>query len=115
MARHEWVVARPGISKRCAKAEETVNKLEIEESQEDNKGGIETVSIDLVHLNKKPSLLTAQLEMQSGKNTIVILYKIDTGSEGNIMPLFIFKTTVQKCHRRATAKIHKRPHQAKNI
>ena len=31
------------------------------------------------------------LEMQSGGNTIVIPYKIDTGSKGNIMPLFIFK------------------------
>ena len=29
--------------------------------------------------------------MQAGRNTIEIPYKIDTGSEGNIMPLFIFK------------------------
>ena len=33
----------------------------------------------------------AELEMQSGGNTIVIPYKIVMGSEGNIMPLFIFK------------------------
>ena len=29
--------------------------------------------------------------MQAGDNSIVIPYKIDTGREGNIMPLFIFK------------------------
>ena len=29
--------------------------------------------------------------MQAGANNIVILYKIDMGSKGNIMPLFIFK------------------------
>ena len=29
--------------------------------------------------------------MQAGKNIIEIPYKIDTGSDGNIMPLYIFK------------------------
>ena len=29
--------------------------------------------------------------MQAGKNIIEITYKIDTCSEGNIMPLYIFK------------------------
>ena len=32
-----------------------------------------------------------KLGTQSGGNTIVIPYKINTGSKGNIMPLFIFK------------------------
>ena len=53
---------------------------------QDSKGEIETVSIDLVHLNKNWSLLMAELEMHAGLNKIVIQYKIDTGSEGNIMP-----------------------------
>ena len=53
--------------------------------------------------------------MLSRRYTIVIPYKIDMGGKGNIMPLFIFKKTVQKCHIRATAKMHKRPYQAKNI
>ena len=68
-----------------------MNELEIEELQEGSEGEIETVSINSVHLNKNQSLLMAKLEMQSGGNTIVIPYKIDTGSKGNIMPLFIFK------------------------
>ena len=29
--------------------------------------------------------------MQVGKTTVEIPYKIDTGSEGNIMPSYIFK------------------------
>ena len=67
-----------------------MNELEIEELQEGKKGEIETASIDSVHLNKNQSLLMAELEMQSGRNTIVMPYEIDIGSEGNIMPLFIF-------------------------
>ena len=68
-----------------------MHKLEVEVAQEINEGEIETVSIDSVHLNKKWSLIQAKLEIQAGGNTMEIPYKIDTGSEGNIMPLFMFK------------------------
>ena len=37
-------------------------------------------------------MLTAELETCVGSNNMVILYKIDTGSDGNIMPWHIFKT-----------------------
>ena len=66
-------------------------KMEVEEAQEINAGELETVSIDSVHLNKIWSLITVKLEIQAGRNTIEIPYKIDAGSEVNIMPLFIFK------------------------
>ena len=33
----------------------------------------------------------AELEMHAGANKIIILYKIDTGNKGNIMPWHIFK------------------------
>ena len=68
-----------------------MHELEFKEVQEVNDGKIETVSIDSVHLNKDQSLITAKLEMQAGGNTVEIPYKIDTGSEGNIMALFMFK------------------------
>ena len=58
----------------------------VQDSQDEE---IETVSINLIYLNKNSLSLT--LEMQVGKNTVEILYKIDTGSKGNIMPLYIFK------------------------
>ena len=68
-----------------------MNELEVKKMQEINKGEPETVSIDSVHLNKNQSLITVKLEMQAGGNTIEIPYKIDTVSDSNIMPLFIFK------------------------
>ena len=74
-----------------SRRERAVNELEVEGVREGNKGKIETVSIDAVHLNKNWSLITVNLETQAGGNTIVVPYKVDTGNEGNIMPLFIFK------------------------
>ena len=74
-----------------SRRDRAVHELEVEVVHEVNEGEVETVSIDLVHLNENQFLITAKLEMQTGRNTIEILYKIDTGSEGNIMPLFKFK------------------------
>ena len=74
-----------------SKRDQAVHELEVEEVQEVNEGEVETVSIDSVHLNKNQFLITTKLETQVGRNTIEIPYKIDTGSEGNIMPLFMFK------------------------
>ena len=49
------------------------------------------MSINSIYLNRNQSLITAHLKMQVGNTTMEIPYKIDTGSEGNIMPLYIFK------------------------
>ena len=46
--------------------------MEVQESKEDSESKIETMSIDSVHLNKTQSLLTVNLEMQVGRNTIII-------------------------------------------
>ena len=73
-----------------SRRERAVNEIEFEMSQ-DSEGEIEMVIIDSAHLNKNLSLFTAELEMHSGPNKIVIPYKIDTGSEGNIMLWHIFK------------------------
>ena len=54
-------------------------------------GAIEEVSINSVYLYNKWSLITAQLDTQVGDNALKVLYKIDTGSEGNLRPLYIFK------------------------
>ena len=67
----------------------TVHEVEVEVSQENNK--IEELSVTSVHLNNKWLLITADLEMQVSKNTVKIPYKIDTGSEGNLMPLYSLK------------------------
>ena len=36
-------------------------------------------------------MLTNKLDMHAGDDKITIPYKIDTGSDGNIMPWYIFK------------------------
>ena len=33
----------------------------------------------------------ANLKTMAGNNTITVPYKIDTGSKGNLMPLYIYK------------------------
>ena len=68
-----------------------VNEIELEALQEYSEDGIETVSIDSVHVNKNWSLLMEELEMHAGDNKIIVPYKLDMGSEGNIMPWHIFK------------------------
>ena len=74
-----------------SRRDHVVHELEVEVAQETQEGKIETVSIDSVHLNRHWLLITAHLEMQAGKNFIEIPYKIDMGSEGNIMLLYIFQ------------------------
>ena len=69
-----------------------VNEIELEVSQEYSEGKIKSVSIDSVHMNKNWSLLMADLEMHAGDNKIILPYKIDTGSKGNIMLWHIFKS-----------------------
>ena len=74
-----------------SKSNHAVHELQVKMAQDSQDEEIETVSINSIYLNKNWSLTTADIEMQVGKNTVEILYKIDTGSEGNIMPLYIFK------------------------
>ena len=51
----------------------------------------EVVSINSLYINRTRSLIMAKLERQAGKTVLEIPYKIDTGSEGNIMLLYIFQ------------------------
>ena len=71
-------VARLGTSGKCAGAKETVQFMKI-------------VSINSLYVNRKWSIIMAKLEMQEGNTALEIPYKIDTGSEGNLMPLCIFQ------------------------
>ena len=75
-----------------SKRDHVVLEVEVKMVQESQGDKVETVSIDLVHLNKGQSVITAHLETHAGKSIVEIPYKIDTGREGNIMPLYIFKT-----------------------
>ena len=68
-----------------------VNDVEQEASREYREDEIEVVSIDSVYMNINQLMLTTKLEMHTGDNKITIPYRIDTGSDGNIMPWYILK------------------------
>ena len=74
-----------------SRRDQAVHEVEMEMVPEPQEEEIETVSINSLYLNKNHSLITAHLETQVGKTTIEVSYKIDTGSEVNLMPLYIFK------------------------
>ena len=57
---------------------------------------IETVSVNSVQFNINQSVLTATLKTLMSQNSIAIPYKIDTGSNGNIMSIHIFKNCFQE-------------------
>ena len=73
-----------------SRKDHAVHEVGVEMAQEE--GAIEEVSVNSVYLNNKRSLITAQLETQVGNNALKVPYKIDTGSEGNLMLLYIFKS-----------------------
>ena len=68
-----------------------MHEIDVEVAQESQDEQKEIVSIDSVHLNRNQSVIMAYLDTFAGENKVKILYKIDTGSEGNIMPIYIFK------------------------
>ena len=65
--------------------------MEQEAIQENTVDDFEMVSINSVYFNKNCSVLIANLKTSLVANSMSIPYKIDTGSNGNIMPWHIFK------------------------
>ena len=74
-----------------SKRNHVVHEVEIDMEPEPQGEDTEIVSINSVYINRTQSSITAKLEMQVGKRVLEIPYKIYTGSEGNIMPLYIFQ------------------------
>ena len=54
------------------------------------------VCINSIHFSKNQSVLTMNLKTSAGPNNIIVPYKVDTGSNGNIMPLHIYKKLFPK-------------------
>ena len=52
---------------------------------------IDMVNINSVYFNNKHSVIAANLKASSNQASIILTYKVDTGSNGNIMPLHIHK------------------------
>ena len=74
-----------------SKRNHVVHEVEIDMEPESQEEDTEIVSFNSVYVNKTQSSIMAKLQMQVGKVSLEVPYKIDTGSEGNIMPLYIFQ------------------------
>ena len=60
------------------------------ETAHEQESGIKTVNINSVNFNSNHSAIIANLKTSSNKTAIMVPYKVDTGSDGNIIPLNIF-------------------------
>ena len=91
-----------------------MHEIDVEVAQESQDEQIETESIDSVHLNKNQSVITAYLDTFVGENMVKIPYKINRGSGGNIMLIYIFKQIFKNTMTEQQV-IYKKSHQALNI
>ena len=70
----------------------TMNEMEQEAAQDSaEENTINLVNIKSVHFNKNCSVITVNVKTSTGRNNVIVPYKVDTGSYGNIMPLYIYK------------------------
>ena len=69
------------------------HNLEQEPDQqlEEEEDHIDTVDINSIIFNIKWSVIISNLKTPSNQVSIIVPYKIDTGSNGNIMPLHLYK------------------------
>ena len=73
---------------RRARSMNEVKQETVQDSTEEN--SIDLVNINSIHFNKN-HLVIKKLKMSAGINNVIVTYKVDTGSNGNIMPLHIYK------------------------
>ena len=74
------------ISAVCRSSRQAVHKFE-----EFEDGQINTVNTDIIHYNAKSSGTVAKLKASSFHNSIIFSYKIDPGSNRNMLPFTIFE------------------------
>ena len=65
------------------------SKKQTQDSAEEN--STDSVNINAIHSNKNHLVITAKLKMSAGIDNVIVQYKVDMGSEGNIMPWHIQK------------------------
>ena len=74
-----------------------INEVEQEAAQNSaGENSIDLVNVNSVHFNKNSYIITANLKMLAGPNNVMVSYKVDTGSDGNTMPLHIYKNCFLK-------------------
>ena len=62
-----------------------------QETYQEQETDIEIVNFNSINFNCNYSLIIANLETSSNTVLSMVSYKVDTGSDGNIMPLYIYK------------------------
>ena len=81
----------------------------MEQHQDDDeieKVNINSIYTDSITLNSKCSVITANLNTSLSQAKFVVSYKIDSGSEGNIMPFHIFKRFYPRSTKKLSATIN---------
>ena len=73
----------------------------VKEADQEQETDIKAGNTNSVKWNSNHSTIIANLKTSSNKVVITVPYKADTGSDGNIMPLYIYKkffpkTTIQQ-------------------
>ena len=66
-----------------------VNTIE-KEAVNEKEPGIKMVNINSVNFNSNHSAIIANLKTSSNKVTLMMPYKVDVGSDGNLIPFIIF-------------------------
>ena len=73
----------------------TVHNIEQEPDQYQDEGNyIDTVNINSINFNTKHSVKAANPKTSSNQVSIIVPYKVDTSSDRNIVPLYIYKKTI---------------------
>ena len=89
---HFRVGCRNGRARAMNEVEQDTAQFSVDENS------IDLVNINSIHFNKNCSIITANLKMSAGPNNVIVPYKVDTGNDGNIMPLHICMYTYVQSH-----------------
>ena len=102
MGKHVQDARKLATSRQYARAERPreVNDREQIENQDEAEEDIKMASIDSTQFNKNHCVLTANIKTAAGHNKIVVVYKIDTGSDSNIMPFHLYKKLFPNINKR---------------
>ena len=72
-----------------------VNEVEHETGQgSTDEGNIDLVNINSINFKKNHSVITANPKLSANKSSLIVPYKVDMGSDGNIMPLHMYKKII---------------------
>ena len=92
MGRNVQTAARSITSEVCRSRNTTVHNIKQEPAQSNvEEDHSDMVNINSVIFNSKWLVITKNLNMSSSQVGVIIPYKVDTGSDGIIMPLHLYQ------------------------